>query len=78
MKSLMSLIAVLMMTFALTGCAESVCDQLCDKVDECSGTSVADTCKSAYSQAGTSDDVCQTALDALDATCGGDDDDSAS
>jgi hypothetical protein len=82
MTRLFVLLAAVTLAFGLTACdAESVCDALCDAIDDCSSTDVSDTCKEAY--AGTTgsalaaqEDACQSALDALDTTCA-DDDDSA-
>ena len=78
------LVLLLALPLALAGCeADSVCDTLCDRVDECSGTSVASSCKENYAQsmsvnAQATTDACQVALDLLDGdgACVGDDDDS--
>jgi hypothetical protein len=86
MKHLMSLLAVVLFSIAAVGCtAESVCDQYCDKVDECTGSTNAATCKEGYANSAAAGvdftETCQTALDALNAEGGcaaGDDDDSAS
>ena len=61
---------VLLMSLALAGCGETVCDQLCDKQDECASTSVADACKESYRTANTDDETCQIALDALEGCSG--------
>ena len=84
MKHLMSILAVVLFTFAIAGCAsESVCDQYCDKVDECTGTDNAESCKETYAasmsaNADVTTEACQAALDATEDACGSDDDDSAS
>ena len=83
MKYLMSILAIVMFSFAIAGCetASNACLELCDKADECAGTDTATTCREAWAQTAPSEEqitACQTALDAYADVCGSDDDDSAS
>ena len=86
MKYLMSILAIVMFSFAIAGCsAASPCDEFCEKYDECYDTSDADTCKSTWASAVSanaevSNAACQDALDAMnvEGACGSADDDDSS
>jgi len=81
MNKFFGLMALVALSCAGVGCAATPCDALCDRIDECTGTSVAETCREGYASATSAQqDACQTALDMYDgagACAAGDDDDSS-
>jgi hypothetical protein len=76
MEAPMKHLALLLLLLAAPACSgETVCDQYCDKIDECNDLTNAEDCKESYAASMSANESfttaqCQDALDALDETCG--------
>ena len=82
----LNILAALMLVLAVSGCdGDNVCQQLCEELDRCNGTTDAEDCTADYDLQAAGDleaaiaigDGCQDDLDELGDNCGADDDDSS-